>query len=54
MKDNGFNVFMNKQFYFLVVFFTLFNLRAQENLIEFNRDELIESGRSAFFNKKFT
>lgn len=42
---------MNNKFYFLIIFFTLINLKAQEGLIEFNRDEIIQSGRKAFFNK---
>ena len=42
---------MNNKFYFLLFFFTLFALRAQESLIEFNRDEVIQLGRRAYFNK---
>ncbi len=42
---------MNKQFYFLFLCFTLFNLNGQEGLITFNRDEVIELGRQAYFKK---
>jgi signal transduction histidine kinase len=42
---------MNKQFYFIFFFFGLFVLNSQEGLIEFDREELIQSGRRAFFEK---
>jgi signal transduction histidine kinase len=42
---------MNKQIFFLLFFLTFFNLKGQEGLVEFNKDEIIQSGRKAFFNK---
>ncbi len=42
---------MKKQFYFLLFFYFLFTVQGQEGLIEFDRDEIIQSGRKAFFNK---
>ncbi|MCH2033674.1 MAG: hypothetical protein MK202_09160 [Tenacibaculum sp.] len=42
---------MNKRIYFLLIFFTILNLKGQEDLIEFNKDEIIQEGRRAFFSK---
>ncbi|AUC16647.1 hypothetical protein BTO06_16495 [Tenacibaculum sp. SZ-18] len=42
---------MNRQYFFIIVFFTFISLNAQEDLLEFNRDEIIQSGRRAFFSK---
>ena len=42
---------MIKRFYFLLAFFTPLIIKGQEGLVEFNRNELIQSGRKAFFDR---